>query len=128
VIDALTQSPTIGSSAYKEHFLGNARNTWVPVKVKDVAYFMRDELIFMVTLDQERYILDYESLEEVELLLDPTRFYRANRHSIVNIDAVQSVKGLANLKLNLKLKAPNHQVEFDISRTKAPSFKKWLEK
>lgn len=127
LMDALN-TPASLKFTYKEHFLGNARNSWVPVKIADVAYIIRDELNFMVTNTSERYILDYDTLDEIETMLNPDLFYRASRHCLVNINAVQSVKGLANLKLQLVLKTPNHQVQIDISRDKAPSFKKWLEK
>lgn len=127
LMDALNL-PTTRKPAYKEHFLGNARNSWVPVNIADIAYFVRDELNFMVTNAGDRYILDYDTLDAVESLLDPARFYRASRHCIVSIDAVQRIKGMANLKLQLVLKAPNHQLDIDISRDKAPSFKKWLER
>lgn len=120
-------SPAALKPAYREHFLGNARNSWVPVRISDVAYFMRDQVNFMVTNTSERYIVDYDTLDQIESMIDPAQFYRASRHCIVNIDAVQRVKGLANLKLQLVLKAPNHQFDIDISRDKAPSFKKWLE-
>lgn len=121
-------TPISPRSSYKEHFLGNARNSWVPIKVSDIAYFTRDQLNFMVTNTNERYILDYDTLDQIETLLNPDQFYRANRHCIVNINAVQHVKGMGNLKLSLKLKAPNHQFAIEISRDKAPSFRKWLEK
>ncbi|GAB2596002.1 LytR/AlgR family response regulator transcription factor [Spirosoma areae] len=121
-------TPTGAKPTFKEHFLGNARNSWIPVNVSEVAYFTRDQLNFMVTNTNERYILDYDTLDEIESLLNPDQFYRANRHCIINLNAVRSVKGLANLKLNLKLKAPNHSFDIEISRDKAPSFKKWLEK
>ncbi len=121
-------APAVAKATYKEHFLGNARNSWVPIRVADIAYVIRDELNFMVTHIGERYILDYDTLDEIETVLNPDQFYRASRHCIVNISAVQSVKGLANLKLQLLLKAPNHPVSIDISRDKAPSFRKWLEK
>jgi DNA-binding LytR/AlgR family response regulator len=128
LMEAISHSPSVVKPAYKEYFLGNLRNSLVPVKVADIAYFVRDQLIFMVTLAGERYIMDYDSLDEIEALLDPTQFYRATRHCIVSLEAVQSLKGLANLKLHLSLKAPNHQFTIEISRDKAPSFKKWLEK
>ncbi|WP_128544819.1 LytR/AlgR family response regulator transcription factor [Larkinella soli] len=125
---AVINAPTAARASYKEHFLGNARNSWIPVKVSEIAYFTRDQLNFMITHTGERYILDYDTLDQIEMLLDPHQFYRANRQCIVNIDAVQQVRGLANLKLSLKLKAPNHPIDIEISRDKAPSFKKWLEK
>src|SRR5205085_2640527 len=93
LIEALNLPGSI-KPEYKEHFLGNARNSWVPVKVADVAYFTRDEINFMVTNSGERYVLDYDSLDEIESMLNPAQFYRATRHCIININAVQSVKGL----------------------------------
>ncbi|CCG99660.1 Sensory transduction protein lytT [Fibrella aestuarina BUZ 2] len=120
--------PTGTRSTYKVHFLGNARNSWVPVNVAQIAYFTRDQLNFMVTNAGERFIVDYDTLDEIEQLLDPACFYRANRHCLININAIQQVRGMGNLKLNVKLKLPNHGFDVDISRDKAPAFKKWLEK
>lgn len=128
LLEALNMSANPGRHTYKEHFLGNSRNSWVPVKVVDVAYFIRDQLNFLVTNAGERFILDYDTLDQIEELLDPHVFYRANRQFIIHIGAVQQVKGLSNLKLNVKLKSPNHQLDIEVSRDKAPVFKKWLEK
>jgi len=128
LLEALNMSANAGRNTYKEHFLGNSRNSWVPVKVVDVAYFTRDQLNFLVTNACERFIVDYDTLDQIEELLDPHVFYRANRQFIIHIGAVQQVKGLSNLKLNVKLKSPNHQLDIEVSRDKAPVFKKWLEK
>lgn len=127
LLEALQGSTTL-KPAYKEHFLGSARNSLVPINVGDVACFIRDQLNFLITSTGERYILDYDSLDEIESLLNPAQFYRASRHCIININAVQTLKGMANLKLQLVLKAPNQSLNLDISRDKAPSFRKWLEK
>ncbi len=127
LLEAL-QTPGLLKPVYKEHLLANLRNSWVPVRVAEVAYFMRDEINFLVTHTGERYILDYGTLEEIESMLNPNQFYRATRYCIVNIDAVQSLNSLLNQKIQLMLKAPNHKLDISISRDKAPTFKKWLEK
>ena len=88
---------------------------------------MRDNLNYLYTFNGDKYILDYTTLEEIEELLDPKLFYRSNRQSIVNIDAIQSVKPHENQKLTLTLKAPL-KMEQDISREKAPAFKKWFDR
>ena len=113
---------------YKEHFLGNLRNSLVPIRTNEIAFFNRETINFFLTKTGEKYILDIDTLDEVEVLLDPDIFYRANRQMIINIDAIQSVKSLSNGKLILKLKSPNHAFEIDISRDKAPVFRRWLEK
>lgn len=122
----LLQQPSAGK-LYKEKFIASARNQWVPVRTTDIACFMRDQLNYLFTFGGEKYILDYNSLEEIEELLDPQLFYRANRQYIVHVDAIQSVRPHENQKLTLILKAPL-KMEVDISREKAPSFKKWLDR
>ncbi len=72
-------------------------------------------------------MLDYGTLEDIEKLLNPKSFYRANRQTIVNIDAIGSMKPLGNQKILLLLKDPL-KMEVDVSREKAPVFKKWFDR
>jgi DNA-binding LytR/AlgR family response regulator len=115
------------SSLYKEKFIVNLRNTWIPVDTKDIACFVRDNLNYLYTFNGDKYILDYSTLEDIEELLDPKMFYRSNRQSIIHINAIQSVKPHENQKLSVFLKAPL-KMELDISREKAPAFKKWFDR
>ena len=114
-------------SAYKEKFIVQQRNTWIPIRTTDIACFLRDNLNYLYTFSGEKYILDFNTLEDIEELLDPKMFYRANRQGIVHIDAIQSVKPHENQKLTVYLKAPL-KLELDISREKAPAFKKWFDR
>lgn len=115
------------ASLYKEKFIVNVRNNWIPVDTRDIACFMRDNLNYLYTFAGDKYILDYTTLEDIEELLDPKLFYRANRQSIIHINAIQSVKPHENQKLSVFLKAPL-KMEVDISREKAPAFKKWFDR
>jgi len=115
------------TSAYKEKFIVNVRNNWIPVNTADIACFMRENLNYLFTFTGEKYILDFTTLDEVEDLLDPQKFYRANRQFIIHINAIQSVKPHENAKLTVLLKAPL-KFEIDISREKAPAFKKWFDR
>lgn len=116
------------SSKYKEKFIVNIRNQWMPVNTKDIACFSKEVLNYIYLFTGERYMIDFVTLEEVEELLDPKQFYRANRQSIINIDAIQTVKPVENSKLIIKLKEPNHKLEIDMSRLKSPEFKKWMDR
>jgi len=120
------QNPQNGSF-YKEKFVVNFRNTWVPIKTSDIAFFMRENLNYLFTFNGDKYILDYDSLEEIEELLDPKTFWRANRRFIINVDSIHSVKPQDNQKLTVLLKQPL-KVEVDVSREKAPAFKKWIDR
>jgi DNA-binding LytR/AlgR family response regulator len=121
------QNPDQQKKLYKEKFVVNVRNNWLPVFTKDIACFVRDNLNYLYTFSGEKYILDYVTLEEIEELLDPALYYRANRQSIVHINAIQSIKPHENQKLTLILKAPL-KMEQDVSREKAPGFKKWFDR
>ncbi|RFS14952.1 LytTR family DNA-binding domain-containing protein [Emticicia sp. C21] len=123
----MLQTGNVPKPAYKEHFLCNHRNAWILVKTKDIAYFCYEMVVHIVTKNNEKFSLD-NTMEEIEATLDPDLFYRVNRQYIVNIDIIQKVWGLENLKLMVKLKDPHQATEIDISRQKAPLFKKWLEK
>ena len=126
LLKSLQQAPDAGQT-YKEKFVVSVRNTWVPVNTSDIACILRDNLNYLHTFDGGKYMLDYNTLEEVEELLDPKQFYRANRQSIVNIENIQSVKPHENQKLTLHLKAPA-KMSVDISRDKAPAFKRWFDR
>src|SRR5215203_6186017 len=114
-------------SAYKEKFVVQFRHQWIPVNTKDIACFMKDTLNYLVTFTGETYHLSFESLDEIEDVLDPSLFYRANRQFIININAVQSMMPRENSKLSVFLKPPL-KMEVDISRDKAPEFRKWLDR
>ena len=116
------------TSAYKEKFIINIRNQWMPVNTRDIACFSKEVLNYIYLFNGEKYMLDYVTLDEVEELLDPKQFYRANRQFIINIDAIQSVKPVENSKLIIRLKEPNHKLEIDMSRLKSPEFKKWMDR
>lgn len=116
-----------GNAVYKEKFIVNIRNQWLPVNTKDIACFYKDALHYIFTFTGEKYILSYESMEDIEALLDPSLFYRANRQSIININAIQSVRPQENSKLTVLMRLPA-KLEVDISRDKAPEFRKWVDR
>jgi DNA-binding LytR/AlgR family response regulator len=111
---------------YREKFIVHQRQQWIPVFTKDIAYFMRDSLNFLITFREEKFYLDFNSLEEIEDIIDPRVFFRANRQCIINTNAIASIRLHDNGKLSLHLKSPLKSV-IEVSREKAPSFKRWFE-
>ncbi len=113
---------------YKEKFIVQVRNQWIPVNTRDIACFSKEWMHYLYLHSGEKYPLDCSSLEELEAMLDPRQFYRANRQFIINIDAVHSVKPVENSKLLIRLREPNEALEIDMSRLKSPDFRKWLDR
>ncbi len=88
--------------------------------------FYKDQLNYIYTFKGEKHIYDNVPLEEVEAVLDPKMFFRANRQSLIHIRSIHEVKPYGNQKLLVTLRSPL-KMEIDISREKAPLFKKWVD-
>lgn len=112
---------------YKQKFIVHTRDGWRPVNTDAVAAFEKDTLCYLHTFKGERFILSFESMDEIEELLDPGRFYRANRQWIISSEAIKAVRALDNFKLVVTLSQPANR-QIDISREKASAFKKWLDR
>lgn len=110
---------------YKSRFFVVSRNALIPISQERIAYFHRNELIYLITTDNEKFVADYDTMEELEELIDPSLFFRANRQFIIHIDAVSHIKNGINGKLNVHLKQ-NLSTEIDVSREKAHQLKDWL--
>ncbi|HSR40386.1 MAG TPA: LytTR family DNA-binding domain-containing protein [Phnomibacter sp.] len=112
---------------YKERFIISNNNKLIPVEAKDIALIYRDTLNYFFRFDGDKLIYDYSPLEEIEEVLDPDMFFRANRQTIVNINAIQVLKPYGNQKLMVHLKPPL-KMEIDVSREKAPLLRKWMDR
>lgn len=119
-------NPIVSAKKYKERFIVNYRNQWIPLNVSDIALFTRNNVNYITTKDGKTYTSDNTTLEDVEELINPNDFFRANRQCIIHIDSINSIRPTDNQKLVIQLKDPLSHLQIDISREKAPAFKKWL--
>lgn len=113
-------------SAYKQRFLISKGDVLIPLPASDVAYiFTEDKAILIKTHDGKNYFLNY-SLDELEVQLDPSNFFRLNRQFITSLNAIGKISQYFNGKLKVDLK-PIQEGEIIVSRAKTPVFKNWLE-
>src|SRR5688572_13281943 len=77
---------------HKERFLTLHRNNLVPVTIQEIAFFHKEEIIYLHTTGNEKLISDHHTLDEVENLLNPEIFYRVNRQYIIHIQAVGKIR------------------------------------
>ena len=111
---------------YKSRFMVRAGQKIVAVPAEKIAYFFSEnKLSFIVTRDGKHFPLD-QPLDELVEVLDPRRFFRANRQYIVTFESIGEIhpyfKGRVKLALNPKA---DHEVV--ISAEKTPEFKKWID-
>lgn len=128
-IDALVKQlrQQIQPVEYRRRFLVRHLSQWVPIETTDIAYFQSEEGITLLrTAAGQKFSLDY-TLDELEAMLDPAYFFRANRQFMINIDSVQQIHPYFNSKLKLTLK-PTPAEEVLVSRERSADFKKWMGK
>ena len=112
---------------YKERFVVKIGEHIHTIPTADAAYFFsQDKATFLQTLEKNRFIIDY-TLEQLEQLVDPEKFFRINRKYLVTLDAVKDIVTYSNSRLRLILK---HTDDMDaiVSRDKVQDFKKWLDR
>ena len=124
-VKTLLQGWGKGEKKYKTRFLTVQRNSLVPVTEGEIGLFHKEELIYIHTTNNEKLIGEHQTLDEIESLIGPARFFRVNRQYIIHIQTVARIKS-THKGLSVQLKPP-FQVELDISREKAAAFKNWLE-
>lgn len=119
----------VAINKYKTRFTAHYQRTIVAVSDNKVACFYRDEVIWLQTFsagDTQRLITDYNSLDEVEELLNPEQFFRANRQFIINKTAIENYRTHFTGKMEVKLLVATKE-EIIISKEKAHQFRGWFE-
>ncbi|GAB4133072.1 MAG: LytTR family DNA-binding domain-containing protein [Raineya sp.] len=109
---------------YKKRFLVHSKNSLVPIEVKDIACFYKQELIFAHTFEGQNFITEHQTLDEIEALIDPKLFFRANRQYIVHIQNINSLRNTYK-GAEISLFSPKNTF-LDISREKVGLLKEWL--
>jgi DNA-binding LytR/AlgR family response regulator len=112
---------------YRSRFLAHYKNGIVPVADNRVSYFLKDMVIYLVTTENEKLVTDYNTIDEIEEVADPARFFRANRQMILHIDQVDNYKKHDTGKIEVHLKCDKN-MHADISREKANDFKDWIDR
>lgn len=117
----------LGKKEYKSRFVAKVGDQIKYIPVEDVAWFFaEDNVVFVVTKANDRYIIDY-SIEEITSVVDPKSFYRLNRSVIAHINAISKVYKYLNSRLKVELK-PESEKEVLISRAKVSEFMEWMDR
>ena len=111
---------------YKQRFMVFSGRSVVPVTTETIAWFVKDEIIFMNDRDGHQFVTEYRSLDELQELLDPQQFYRANRRFLINIHSIKRFETDDQNKIHIHLNIENHP-EISVSKDKAADFKKWID-
>jgi two-component system response regulator LytT len=113
-------------NTYKRTILVYLRDQIVPVKTAEITYIhAANGLVNLVTRQNHPYACQY-TMDQVEGMLDPRQFYRANRQFIINREAIQNVQHYFNRRLCIVTSCPTPE-RIIISKVKATDFLQWME-
>jgi DNA-binding LytR/AlgR family response regulator len=113
---------------YRTRFLVKVGLQYNSVLTDEVECFsICERSTFLRTFAGKLYDLDF-SLEQIQTMVDPNRFFRINRNCIVNIRAIQNIVSYSTTRLKLKLGSNNAADDLIVSRDKVSEFKQWLDR
>ncbi len=116
---------TLRTKEYRSRFLVRHAHKLVSVETDSIAYFYSDEkLNFFTSSDDKNYVVDY-TLDEIEEMIDPAKFFRIGRGFLVSIRCIDQIHDYFGNRLKLLIK-PATAKEAIVSREKVTDFKKWL--
>jgi DNA-binding LytR/AlgR family response regulator len=123
VFDSIMLSLT---KKYKNKFVLKVGDHIKVFTTEDIqCFYSIEKYTFLQNNSGRDYAISY-SLDQLEDLLDPSRFFRINRKFIVSSLSISVIVSYSNSRLLVKLNS-NFSDELIVSREKVQDFKKWLE-
>lgn len=115
------------TSKYKTKFVIKVGEHIKIFPVEEVqCFYSMEKSTFLQNLQGRDYAISY-SLDQLEELLDPSKFFRISRKYIVSFPAIKDIISYSNSRLLLKLEN-NSADDLIVSRERVQAFREWLEK
>ncbi len=112
---------------HKKRFLIQIGEKIRKVELSEIAYFfVLEKGVYLKTFQGNSYPVEY-TLDKLESLISPEKFFRINRKYIVSIDSISNMVAYSRSRVKLEL-TPKADEEFDtiVSIDRSSDFKKWL--
>lgn len=118
-------TPTPSHTHYQERFLISAGRQLKLIKTEDISYFYTEnKIVYLVTFEDSKYLTDY-TLERLEQLLDPSRFFRINRQFIINISSIVKLEHASKSRFKVFLR-PKTEHTTTTSFGRKDKFCRWM--
>lgn len=113
--------------SYKTRFFVKIGNHFQSIPVDNIdCFYTIERAVFFTTTNGKKFDLDY-SLDQVQKLVDPEKFFRINRNYLINMNAIQDIHNYSSSRLGIKINGIDH-LDLIVSREKVNEFKKWLDR
>jgi len=110
---------------FKERFTIKLGQHIKMIPVDDIECFYSENKGTYIATNSNRIFLMDGTLEEIDVDVDPEKFFRVSRKFYVNINAIKDIVSYTNSRLQLILHSFSES-EIIVSREKVKDFKKWI--
>ncbi|MBL7852095.1 MAG: response regulator transcription factor [Cyclobacteriaceae bacterium] len=115
------------SKKYKERFVIRVGEHLRSIEIAEIRFFFSQEkATFAQTADHRKHVLDF-TLDQLEDLVDPARFFRINRKYLVSVEAIRDMVSHTNSRLKLLLHG-SEDPEVIVARERVQEFREWLDR
>lgn len=109
---------------YKSRFVLKIGSKIKSISTQDISvFYSAEKATYLFTKDKRTYNLD-NSLGEIEMLINPRKFFRTSRKHIVSIDYIHEIIAYSNSRLKIKIEGLEEEII--VAREKVRDFKTWL--
>lgn len=115
--------------SYKKRFLIQYGQKIKKVEIEEVAYFYAMEKnVFLTTSSGNTFPIDF-TLDKLQEIIDPEKYFRINRKMIVGFDAIKNMIPFSRSRIKIELHPPEPKdVEALVSVERSSAFKEWMDK
>lgn len=127
LMKSMSEAMTMLTRNFKSRFVVKVGEHLHTIEVSKILFFYSQEKItFCSTIENRNFILDY-SLDDLEEMLDPRRFFRINRRYVVSSEAIMDIISYTNSRLKLILSGSSDN-DVIVARERVQEFKDWLDR
>ncbi len=114
--------------SYKNRFLIKTGEHFRSVEVSDIeSFFIEERSTFFITKESKTLDIGF-SLDQLEKMVNPDIFFRANRNYLVNIQYIKDMIGYSGNRIKLKMQIGNYPEPIIISRDRINAFKQRMDR
>jgi DNA-binding LytR/AlgR family response regulator len=127
MMESISSAMAMLTKKYKARFVIKVGEHLRYIETSEILFFFSlEKTTFAQTRDGRKHIVDY-TMEQLEGILDPARFFRISRKYTVASDSIQDMISFTNSRLRLVLKTSDDK-DIIVARERVQEFKGWLDR
>jgi DNA-binding LytR/AlgR family response regulator len=124
--DRLLENMQGREPGYKKRFLITYGDRIRKVETTEIAWFYAmEKSVFLKTFQDQSFPVDF-TLDRLESMLDPDKFFRINRRYLISMEAIVNMTLWSRSRILIELKPPAGKDEAVVSIDRAADFRHWL--